>query len=70
MSDTLKLFFKDVGRHNLLTRDEEVMLSQRIEKGDKLARERMINSNIRLAISIAKKYQHRGMLAGRSDPGI
>jgi RNA polymerase primary sigma factor len=60
LSDTLKLFFKDVGRHNLLTREEEVMLSQRIEQGDKLARERMINSNIRLAISIAKKYQHRG----------
>lgn len=60
MSDTLKLFFNDVGKNALLTREEEVMLSKRIEKGDKLARDRMINSNLRLAISIAKKYQNRG----------
>jgi len=59
-ADTLKLFFKDVGKSKLLTKDEEVSLAKRIEKGDKQARDRMINSNIRLAISIAKKYQNKG----------
>ena len=59
-ADTLKVFFKDVGKTKLLTRDEEVALSKRIEKGDKAARDRMISANIRLAISIAKKYQNKG----------
>ena len=60
MQDTIKLFFDDVGRRNLLTREEEVELSQKIEKGDEAARRKMIESNIRLAISIAKKYQNKG----------
>ena len=59
-ADTLKIFFKDVGKTNLLTREEEVALSKRIEKGDKAARDKMIQANIRLAISIAKKYQNKG----------
>ena len=58
--DTLTAFFKDVGKTKLLTREEEVELSKRIEKGDKGARDHMIAANIRLAISIAKKYQNRG----------
>ena len=60
MDSTLKMFFQDVGKTNLLTREEEVDLSKRIEAGDKRARARMINANIRLAISIAKKYQNKG----------
>jgi len=56
----LEMFFKEVGKHPLLTKDEEVMLSQRIEAGDKLARDRMIQSNLRLAISIAKQYNKSG----------
>ena len=60
MAATLDSYFKDVGRTRLLTREEEVMLSQRIEKGDDLARQRMIESNLRLAISIAKKYYYSG----------
>ena len=60
MSDTLSTFFKDVGKTKLLTREEEVTLSKRIEKGDRQARDHMISANIRLAISIAKKYQNRG----------
>ena len=60
MSDILKVFFKDVGKSSLLTREEEVLLSQRIEQGDDDARCQMISANIRLAISIAKKYQNRG----------
>tara|TARA_Y100000590_G_C15714665_1_gene1011464 strand:- start:611 stop:1408 length:798 start_codon:yes stop_codon:yes gene_type:complete len=58
--DTLQAFFKDVGRTSLLTKDEEVSLSKRIEKGDRAARDHMIKANIRLAISIAKKYQNKG----------
>jgi len=60
MSDLLKTFFNDVGKSKLLTREEEVSLSKLIESGDSRARTRMINSNIRLAISIAKKYQNKG----------
>ena len=60
MSSTLQEFFTQVGKSNLLTREEEVSLSKRIEKGDKAARRKMIQSNLRLAISIAKKYQNKG----------
>lgn len=59
-ADTLKIFFKDVGNSDLLSRDEEVSLAKRIESGDRLARDKMIKANIRLAISIAKKYQNKG----------
>ena len=52
----LDAYFSDVGKTNLLTREEEVELSKRIENGDKAARDKMIESNLRLAISIAKKY--------------
>lgn len=47
--------------HELLTKDQEVELSKRIELGDKLAREKMINANLRLATSIAKKYAGKGV---------
>ena len=57
---SLELFFKEVGRHPLLTKEEEVQLSQRIEAGDRHARDRMIQSNLRLAISIAKQYNKSG----------
>jgi RNA polymerase primary sigma factor len=56
-SDTLQLFLRDVRRHPLLTADEEVELARRIERGDLEAKERMVNSNLRLVVSLAKKYQ-------------
>ena len=56
-SDTLQLFLRDVRRHPLLSADEEVELAQRIERGDLDAKERMVNSNLRLVVSLAKKYQ-------------
>jgi RNA polymerase primary sigma factor len=56
-SDTLQLFLRDVRRHPLLTADEEVELAKRIERGDLAAKERMVNSNLRLVVSLAKKYQ-------------
>src|SRR3954466_9240443 len=56
-TDTLQLFLNEIGRHRLLTPDEEIQLAQRIERGDLAAKERMINANLRLVVSIAKKYQ-------------
>jgi RNA polymerase primary sigma factor len=55
--DALQLFLRDVRRHPLLTAAEEVELSKRIERGDLEAKERMVNSNLRLVVSLAKKYQ-------------
>jgi RNA polymerase primary sigma factor len=56
-TDALQLFLNEIRRYPLLTKDEEVELSKRIEQGDLDAKERMINSNLRLVVSIAKKYQ-------------
>lgn len=53
-------FFKEVGRHKLLSKEDESELARRIEAGDKTARTRMIEANFRLAISIAKRYASRG----------
>ena len=60
-TDALQLFLNEVGRHPLLTALEEVELAKRIERGDKAAKDRMINSNLRLVVSIAKKYQGHGL---------
>jgi RNA polymerase primary sigma factor len=59
--DVLTQYFKSVSRYPLLSKEEEIELAKRIEKGDKRAREKMINSNLRLAISIAKKYYRQGI---------
>src|SRR5215210_622905 len=56
-TDALQLFLNEIRRYPLLTAAEEVELAKRIEKGDMAAKERMINSNLRLVVSIAKKYQ-------------
>ena len=56
-TDSLQLFLNEAGRYPLLTAAEEVELAKLIELGDKPAKERMINSNLRLVVSIAKKYQ-------------
>ncbi len=56
-TDALQLFLNEIGRHRLLTPAEEIDLSKRIERGDLEAKERMINANLRLVVSIAKKYQ-------------
>tara|TARA_X000001388_G_scaffold58674_2_gene44001 strand:- start:385 stop:1122 length:738 start_codon:yes stop_codon:yes gene_type:complete len=60
MSDVLTHYFKQVGRHKLLKHEEEISLAKRIEQGDEKARETMITANLRLAISIAKKYYKSG----------
>ena len=56
-ADSLQLFLNELSRYPLLTRREEVELAKRIERGDRQAKERMINSNLRLVVSIAKRYQ-------------
>ena len=56
-TDALQLFLNEIRRYPLLTAGQEVELSKRIEQGDLHAKERMINSNLRLVVSIAKKYQ-------------
>jgi RNA polymerase primary sigma factor len=60
-TDSLTLFMNRVGRYPLLTAAEEVALAKRIERGDRAAKERMINSNLRLVISIAKRYQRQNL---------
>jgi RNA polymerase primary sigma factor len=60
-TDALQLFLNEMGRYPLLTGEEEVELAKRIERGDKAAKDRMINSNLRLVVSIAKKYQGHGL---------
>jgi RNA polymerase primary sigma factor len=59
--DSLQLFLADVGRHKLLTAHEEVTLAKAIERGDPLAKRRMIESNLRLVVSIAKGYRGLGV---------
>src|SRR5947208_4200797 len=56
-TDALQLFLNEIRRYPLLTAEEEIELAKRIEQGDLEAKERMINSNLRLVVSIAKKYQ-------------
>jgi RNA polymerase primary sigma factor len=54
-TDALQLFMQEIGRYPLLTKEEEIELSQRVERGDVDAKEQMINSNLRLVVSIAKR---------------
>ncbi len=60
-TDALQLFLNEAGRYKLLTAEEEVELAKRIERGDKQAKDLMINSNLRLVVSIAKRYQGHGL---------
>jgi RNA polymerase primary sigma factor len=60
-TDSLQLFLNEAGRYPLLTAPEEVELAKKIEEGDVEAKNRMINSNLRLVVSIAKKYQGHGL---------
>jgi RNA polymerase primary sigma factor len=60
-ADSLQLFLNEMARYPLLTASEEVELAKRIERGDRRAKDRMINSNLRLVVSIAKRYQGHGV---------
>jgi len=59
--DAIRLYLKDIKKLPLLTAKEEIDLAERIKKGDKAARQKMIQSNLRLVINIAKKYSHLGV---------
>jgi RNA polymerase primary sigma factor len=61
LEDSLQLFFNEARRHPLLTAEDEIELAKRIERGDLAAKERMINANLRLVISVARKYQGQGL---------
>jgi RNA polymerase nonessential primary-like sigma factor len=60
-ADAVKTYLKDIRRSTLLTFKDEVMLAKKIAKGDEAARQRMIESNLRLVVSIGKRYMNRGL---------
>jgi RNA polymerase primary sigma factor len=60
-ANPLTLYLHEIGRYRLLTPAEEVQLAKRIERGDKQAKERLINANLRLVVSVAKHYQRHGI---------
>ncbi len=60
-TDALQLFLKDVGRVDLLTAAQEVELAKRIERGEHRAKQEMVEANLRLVVSIAKKYRNQGL---------
>ncbi|MEA2471984.1 MAG: polymerase primary sigma factor, partial [Thermoleophilaceae bacterium] len=63
-TDSLQLFFNAARKYPLLTAAQEIELAKRIEKGDMDAKDRMINSNLRLVVSVARKYQGHGLTLG------
>ena len=62
VNDPVKMYLKEIGRVPLLKPEEETVIAKRIEKGDKEAKDELITANLRLVVSIAKKYTGRGML--------
>ena len=60
-TDALQLFLKDIGKVNLLTAPQEVELAKRIERGDHRAKQSMVEANLRLVVSIAKRYRNQGL---------
>ena len=60
-TDALQLFLKDIGKVELLTAAEEVELAKRIERGDHRAKQAMVEANLRLVVSIAKRYRNQGL---------
>ncbi|QFF99467.1 RNA polymerase sigma factor RpoD [Psychrobacillus glaciei] len=62
INDPVRMYLKEIGRVDLLKASEEIALAERIEKGDEEARKRLAEANLRLVVSIAKRYVGRGML--------
>ena len=67
--DAVRLYLRSIGRVPLLTREDEVRLAKRIEQNDMAAKNSLIEANLRLVVSIAKRYTGRGLDAARPDPG-
>lgn len=59
---SLKMYLREIGKYNLLTRDEEIKLAVAASKGDQKAKNKLINHNLRLVVSIAKHYMGRGLI--------
>jgi len=62
IDDPVRMYLKEIGKVPLLSPDEEISLAQRIEEGDQIARKKLAEANLRLVVSIAKRYVGRGML--------
>src|SRR5699024_10562053 len=62
INDPVRMYLKEIGRVNLLSAQEEIELAKRIEDGDEVAKSRLAEANLRLVVSIAKRYVGRGML--------
>ncbi|MFI5358598.1 MAG: RNA polymerase sigma factor RpoD [Halanaerobiales bacterium] len=62
IDDPVRMYLKEIGKVPLLTADEEIELAKRMEQGDEAAKRKLIEANLRLVVSIAKKYVGRGML--------
>lgn len=62
INDPVKMYLKEIGRVDLLKPDEEIEIAKRVEAGDQEAKKMLISANLRLVVSIAKKYTGRGML--------
>lgn len=61
IDDSVKLYLKEIGKITLLTNSEEIEIAQKIELGDEYAKKRLIEANLRLVVSVAKRYISRGM---------
>ena len=62
VDDTVRMYLREIGKFPLLTPEEEIILAKRIKQEDMRAKHKLVNSNLRLVVSIAKKYTGRGML--------
>ncbi|MFA6431555.1 MAG: RNA polymerase sigma factor RpoD [Candidatus Margulisiibacteriota bacterium] len=62
VDDTVRMYLREIGKFPLLTSEEEIVLAKRLKAGDIRAKHKLVNSNLRLVVSIAKKYTGRGML--------
>ena len=62
VDDTVRMYLREIGKFPLLTSEEEVVLAKRVKVGEIRAKHKLVNSNLRLVVSIAKKYTGRGML--------
>lgn len=63
-SESLDKYLQEIGRLDMITADEEVILAQRIREGDQIALEKMVNANLRFVVSVAKQYQGKGLSLG------
>jgi RNA polymerase primary sigma factor len=62
VDDTVRMYLREIGRFPLLTSEEEIVLAKRVKAGDMRGKHKLVNSNLRLVVSIGKKYTGRGML--------